>query len=298
MNAVFTVPQVLDDRQVNRTCVAAACQVGDSFVDCCNSDADASCAPGFRHSFADACHAADGTMGTYSCCERITEESTEDCVALPIVAVSTISTPDLLAVEWSFEAESEGPVTVQVSVHGSGDIDMHIRVTQSSEHAVTWNPGGIYGESEHREESIASYSSNLGFEYLASDPCVNGWTGVGCGTSLWPPGQDDCERELSCASLRWNPDTNGHPDVCGSSALRGVGGCGQLVKYDTALELCASLGARLCTAEELLLNEGDAQECELDSPRAWSWTHSDICPEGEALAAAGQSGDWFQFNVA
>lgn len=129
--------------------------------------------------------------------------------------------------------------------------------------------------------------------------CIDGWQGVRCGTSLWPPGQDECEDELSCAALGWDPASRGHPGVCGSSALKGVGGCGpdSQTFYTGAERLCADLGARLCSVHELALDEANAAECNLNLPTAWTWSSdSDGCPPGHHLVAGGASGDWISFE--
>ena len=75
--------------------------------------------------------------------------------------------------------------------------------------------------------------------------------------------------------------------------LQGLGGCAQGVNvtFSTSATQCSTLGARLCSAEELHLGEGDAAKCG-DNSRPWSWTSSGSCPSGFRQAVA-ESGNWF-----
>ena len=189
------------------------------------------------------------------------------CETLPVSMVSFVNSSDAFIAQWIFD-NGDSPVEVQVSLHPDGRIDMHARLPTELQQVVVLGNTGIYGEAERSEESM-SMAGNHGFVYLTSDPCIDDWTGVTCGTVPWPPGQDECEAELDCESLGWNPDEYGTSDVCGSSLLQGLGGCAQGVDvtFATAAAQCNALGARLCSAEEILLGEGDFGNCGDDSER-------------------------------
>eukprot|EP01051_Picozoa_sp_SAG22_P016420 SAG22_NODE_2316_length_2729_cov_4.330269_2_plen_227_part_01 len=125
---------------------------------------------------------------------------------------------------------------------------------------------------------------------------MDGWSGVRCAKSSWPLGQDTCDEFLSCKALGWDSETHGRSNVCGASDLRGIGGCTASATVDAGERQCQSLGARLCTAEELGLNEGNSEDCALDTSRAWSWSSKQsTCPAGERVGVAGSAGMWYGF---
>ena len=212
----------------------------------------------------------------------------------------------MFEIQWHFEGtrDTAEPIVadVQVKINPDGRIDM--RWEAPSSHVGVSRPVRLFGVVGSNEQSVEAETTeeprSRGFLYHSSDPCIDDWEGVQCGTSLWPPGQDECEDELSCAALGWDPAGHGQPGVCGSAALKGVGECGteSLTFHAEATALCADLGARLCSVHELSLDEANARECDLDLPTAWSWSgDADGCAPGHHWATSGASGDWIRFNA-
>lgn len=83
----------------------------------------------------------------------------------------------------------------------------------------------------------------------------------------------------SCSELGWGPQL-----VCGSSGIC-AGECCPFLSRNDAEDRCRSLGARLCTVQELLDGRAQGTGCSLDRERIWA---ADICSAaGQALSAAG-----------
>lgn len=73
----------------------------------------------------------------------------------------------------------------------------------------------------------------------------------------------------SCEELRW-PVDNGDDSVCGFSKVDN-GECATGT-YTEAKTICAAVGARLCTADELMADETKGTGCKGDCARVWSST--------------------------
>jgi hypothetical protein len=90
----------------------------------------------------------------------------------------------------------------------------------------------------------------------------------------------------TCSSLGWVPTTYGSVSVCGESRLF-EGACGVPISFGEAKEVCARVGARLCTAAELQSDEARDTGCGIDALATWARDSS--CPEGSARTLAGSS---------
>jgi hypothetical protein len=124
------------------------------------------------------------------------DETAGICEHLPVSMVSVANSSDAFIVQWNFDG-GDASVEVQVSIYPDGQLDMHARVPTELQQTISLGTTGIYGEAERSEESMSMAGSH-GFVYVTSDPCIDDWTGVSCGTVPWPPGQDECEDELDC----------------------------------------------------------------------------------------------------
>lgn len=225
---------------------------------------------------------------------------TGSCLRLPVSSVSiSANGTSSVVVEWTFSGTHDGQMvaaTTQVEVYMSGNIRMNARFDQSvvaPTHVHVRAPSGVtYGPPFEGGTSLL-------FEYHSSDPCMDAWTGVQCGTTLWPVGQEDCGTALSCGALSWSAAALGQPDVCGASKLLGIGGCQEPMTYDEAQATCNSLDARLCTADEVAHGEGNGVECDFDTPTSWIWADSSgsTCSDEEAVGSAGTAGQWFRFET-
>eukprot|EP01051_Picozoa_sp_SAG22_P018717 SAG22_NODE_3235_length_1841_cov_1.193456_1_plen_373_part_00 len=110
---------------------------------------------------------------------------------------------------------------------------------------------------------------------------------------------------LTCAELsalhggHWgSAAASGDTEVCGESDQgflnSGEGDqCYQDIDYRQALGICTSIGARLCSAEEMLADEAALSGCAHDRRMIWTSTE---CGGGHHLAAVGYS-DWAQDRV-
>lgn len=104
--------------------------------------------------------------------------------------------------------------------------------------------------------------------------------------------------------LGWSAQLHGSADVCGSSKLMSQVGssdaCVREATFVEAEETCAGIGARLCTADEMMLGEGDPSACSYDSVFRWSWVQPDetnACPlNNQSRGVAGGSGRWYAFE--
>ena len=87
--------------------------------------------------------------------------------------------------------------------------------------------------------------------------------------------------QLSCDQLGWAPKP-ATPEVCSSSTIRGE--CSAPLAFSAALSHCGSVGARLCTQEELEEDVAVGSGCDLDFVRTWSST---LCANDEIVTTAG-----------
>jgi hypothetical protein len=97
----------------------------------------------------------------------------------------------------------------------------------------------------------------------------------------------------------------GNAVVCGTSTLMGLPGssdmCVREATFADASELCQEMGARLCTADELVRGESNPSACGYDSIFAWTWAgdRTGACPSGnQSLGVAGAPGAWYSFSAA
>lgn len=72
----------------------------------------------------------------------------------------------------------------------------------------------------------------------------------------------------SCEQLGWST-AGGSDSVCAESAVIN-GRCSGEVDATTASNTCAKVGARLCTSDELALDEAKSSGCKFDCARVWS----------------------------
>ena len=92
--------------------------------------------------------------------------------------------------------------------------------------------------------------------------------------------------ESTCANLGWvNAPFYGSTSICGETDL-GLGGCSGHVAWEDAKTKCQSVGARLCSADELQNNEAAKSGCNYDSALVWS---ADSCGTGMYTATYGSS---------
>jgi hypothetical protein len=91
-----------------------------------------------------------------------------------------------------------------------------------------------------------------------------------------------------CEELGLIPKSDEHPLVCGLSAIDGTCFGGEKHQYDAAASMCASVGAELCSVEELLDDVTTGTGCDIDSEYIWT---RDVCPSGVFIAA----GSWEHF---
>ena len=132
---------------------------------------------------------------------------------------------------------------------------------------------------------ICQQDGTFGGGYCRPDPCHGG---------LRIANSDKTgESARTCDELLWaNTDLFGSPLVCGRSRdneLRWTCGEGD---FSFALQSCASVGARLCTAEELAADEAAGPDCGYDSRRVWSSSTSAgplQCSENATVTLAGRS---------
>eukprot|EP00041_Stephanoeca_diplocostata_P024542 m.625090 g.625090 ORF g.625090 m.625090 type:complete len:1261 (-) comp22547_c0_seq2:1117-4899(-) len=78
-----------------------------------------------------------------------------------------------------------------------------------------------------------------------------------------------CSSLLSCGHLSWH-FRGGNTEVCGESEVLGV--CTKASSLQEAADLCQSMGARLCTSEELLNNVAKGTGCQYDYAKVFSST--------------------------
>ena len=105
-------------------------------------------------------------------------------------------------------------------------------------------------------------------------------------TVLIPPAQADC---ATCDSLGW-PTAGGSDAVCAESD-DGFD-CTNTVTYTDADRQCSVIGARLCTADELVSGEGTGSGCGHDGRYIWSSSStcgSLLCPRGQMVAVIGRA---------
>lgn len=106
-----------------------------------------------------------------------------------------------------------------------------------------------------------------------------------CADQLSPAKNTQPLHKLTCEELGW-PLAPGSPAVCANSEFAN-GVCITKANFQTAQSACWSLGARLCTVEELAFDEAKGSGCELDDNRIWT---SSSCNFG-AMTMLGSRGD-------
>lgn len=124
------------------------------------------------------------------------------------------------------------------------------------------------------------------------DPVSGAGVGTGAGTGVAsgrggggkgrpnPSGPDRTGKSvLTCDELGWE-DKFGSTKVCASSRVS-RGSCTLPLDSTTAVRLCLSIGARLCTAPELVSDEARDSGCGLDDQRVWSAT---VCQSPSGVA--------------
>jgi hypothetical protein len=128
-----------------------------------------------------------------------------------------------------------------------------------------------------RCENVPCEYENASFG-CANDPGGCGACGTGCTTTL--------PSAMTCAELGWAVNASG---VCAASDVSSVNGgemCSGLVNIVQADQLCRNMGARLCTADELLANATAGTGCGYDWERVWSTT---MCDNSLHFTAAGNT---------
>ena len=150
-------------------------------------------------------------------------------------------------------------------------------------------------------DDVCDFACNVGFTAVGVHTCLlEGNFGGGfcqpdpCDSGLRLANSDKTgESASTCEELVWgNTELFGLSTVCGRSRddeLRWVCGEGD---YATAVEHCATAGARLCTAEELAADETAGPDCNYDNRRVWS--SSDVmgdlgCGDNTVVSLAGRS---------
>ena len=100
---------------------------------------------------------------------------------------------------------------------------------------------------------------------LSLQPAVHAQRGGGGGGGRGSgAGSVGCQ---SCAQLGWSAES-GDPGVCAESDDGFA--CTSEVDFDAGMATCTAVGARLCTATELLLGEGQGTGCGHDAGMIWS----------------------------
>jgi hypothetical protein len=216
--------------------------------------------------------------------------------------------PDAMDITWNTIGwDAANHEQVQVTLEPTGNL--LVKGTNASQ---LWNRAvaSVAAITDGRDISnwttTTSYGAvALSINYLESDPCYDLWDGIECSQSDWPVGRNDCAERLDCAQLGWDPEIAGSATVCGTSTLLGLldssDMCMREASFVDATELCQEMGARLCTADELLQDEGDPSACGYDSILAWTWAsggQADVCLSGnQSLGAAGAPGAWYSFST-
>lgn len=112
--------------------------------------------------------------------------------------------------------------------------------------------------------------------------------GVRCCADAGPDDVVEFEevQSSSCEDLqakypgRWSYSEN--PQKCAESNIEGI--CYLSSPFDEATQICASVGARLCSAEEIQGGVTTGSGCKMDNARIWSST---LCEEGKAWTMGG-----------
>lgn len=113
-----------------------------------------------------------------------------------------------------------------------------------------------------------------------------------CASGVAPPGikaLPNLPPRRTCEELGWTNEKqirHGSPKVCAQSEVGAHAECVGPMLFDAAQALCAHLGARLCSAEELGHDEAKGSGCHLDTEVVWSSSEV-ICPDGQALTSRG-----------
>jgi hypothetical protein len=215
---------------------------------------------------------------------------------------------DAMDITWdTFGWDAAAHEQVRVTLQPTGNLLLHgTNASQVWDRAAASAAGIADGRDVTNWTSARQHRADaLRIIYAESDPCYDLWEGVECSQSDWPVGRSDCEARLDCAVLGWDPEAVGSTAVCGTSTLLGMPGSGDMCVREAAFadasELCAEMGARLCTADELGRGEGDPSICGYDSILAWTWAggdQADACPSGnQSLGAAGAPGAWYSFSA-
>ena len=83
-----------------------------------------------------------------------------------------------------------------------------------------------------------------------------------------PTVQLECSKKR-CSELNWVIDKFGTSAVCGASDEAPLTGCSGKVTSEVAQTICQSVGARLCSVEELSNDEARATGCNYDTALVW-----------------------------
>src|SRR5690606_8458185 len=84
------------------------------------------------------------------------------------------------------------------------------------------------------------------------------------------------------------PASSTNKAVCSTTSVKpGQAKCSDRVSYAKAKAMCAQLGARLCTTDELAQDSGSDKTCGYADKRVW--TSSECAQEGQVLTQAGAS---------
>ena len=100
--------------------------------------------------------------------------------------------------------------------------------------------------------------------------------------TLPPPQTIQAASPTSCESLHWPPPrfaAAGFTRKCASSTIQGR--CSGRIGYQAAATFCASAGARMCTAPELLNDVARGTGCIIDAEYVWT---PGVCPTGHVVA--------------
>ena len=90
----------------------------------------------------------------------------------------------------------------------------------------------------------------------------------------------------ACAAAGLTPRSDRHPRVCGFSQIGGTCHGGEQTGYLVAKSLCAAVGARLCSVEEMMDNVTTGTGCNVEGEYIWT---EDSCANSSVFIAPGSS---------